>query len=79
MLLVRCSKHLGPHHVLLLAVCLVRQLLQHKFLSASPSMGKKSQQGVSVVPACLLPDQLVQVLPKLVLVHMVDAPQVDLR
>ena len=41
-------------------------------------MWKKAKQGIPVVAPCLLLHQLVQVLPKLVLVHMVDAPQVNL-
>ena len=41
-------------------------------------MGKEAEQGVPVVASRLLPHQLVQVLPKLVPVHLVDAPQVDL-
>ena len=60
--------------------CLPRgQLLQHwNEASSSPAMGKEAEQGVPVVAARLLPHQLVQVLPKLVLVHVVDAPQVHL-
>ena len=41
-------------------------------------MWKKAKQCIPVVAARLLPHQLVQVLPELVLVHMVDAPQVNL-
>ena len=41
-------------------------------------MGKEAEQGVPVVAPRLLPHQLVQVLPKLVLIYVVDAPQVDL-
>ena len=82
MLLVRCYEHLCPYLVLLLAVCLVVSYcilgFTQNFHSASPAMGKKPEQSVSVVAARLLPHQLVQVLPKLVLVHMVDAPQVHL-
>ena len=57
----------------------------HVFVSSAPAMvsmmclGDESKQGAPVVAARLLLHQLVQVLPKLVLVHMVDASQVHLH
>ena len=41
-------------------------------------LGDESEQGAPVVAARLLLHQLVQVLPKLVLIHMVDTSQVHL-